>query len=247
VAMATTFPRHLRPSLKTPRNARMVVPGELSAQLALADDFLRYHQPPWPWLQEHSSYVMALIAVFLGAFFRDTSATRYQKAQRRRDLIKSMEFNGPGSCEMRREIEGWSVAPNIPKGVDKEFPKYFYAWMREATATRYPFGPIAVKTHFAGYLRDDLRQKGVLLPRRETGACVICGKVYRCELPGTVRMRLAVPCGHWCCDEPCAKQLEQHANAAKRQLDCAECRRPLKQYKVSEYPGQCVEVEDDAS
>ena len=116
---------------------------------------------------------------------------------------------------------------------------------REAIATRYPFGPIAVKTRFAGYLRDDLREKSILLPREATGACVICGKVYRCELPGTVRMRLAVPCGHWCCDEPCAKQLEQSAKSSKRRLDCPECRNPLKQYKVDAYPGQCLEVQDD--
>ena len=116
---------------------------------------------------------------------------------------------------------------------------------REAVAARYPFGPIAVKTRFAGYLRDDLREKGILLPRDATSACVICRKVYRCDLPGTVRMRLAVPCGHWCCDEPCAKQLEQNAKSSKRKLECPECRHPLKQYKVAAYPGQCVEVEDN--
>ena len=115
---------------------------------------------------------------------------------------------------------------------------------REATAERWPCGPIAAQTRFGFYLRDDLAEKGILLPNEGKGACGICDKRYRSKLPGSVRLRCAVPCGHWFC-EPCAEEFEQHLRYSTLPPACPLCRHPLKEYKGKAYPGQCIAPDDD--
>jgi hypothetical protein len=110
-------------------NSRLTFPGELSIQLGISRDFTRYNHPPWPWLQEHATYVRALIDVFIESFFEDTDASPWQRVARRRDLIRWMRFDETGSCPMREIIEGWS-ARLVPAGMKGDHPAYLYLWRK---------------------------------------------------------------------------------------------------------------------
>jgi len=222
-----------------PLQGRVAFPGERSIGWAIAHGFSRYNTPPWIWLSQQQTYVEQLLRTFLLTFiFVETAlATARMKKDRARELKKWMQFDGSGCSEAQKDIESWSEHKSSHR----------QRWRDEARAVKQKFSPTAVRIRFARCLVDELRKRGVLLPRENTVDCKCCLGTFRPDLAGMTRWRLAVPCGHWCCDDPCGKELEAVAMKEREPMRCPECRHVIMSYKTKEFRGQCVTCVDDDS
>ena len=99
---------------------------------------------------------------------------------------------------------------------------------------RFPRSDTALRIHLARFVVASLRDLGVLRQRTAGSDCSICFGTYRCDLGGSSRWRLAMPCGHWTC-QPCDAQ----ARAVWGQ-QCPQCQQPMAAVAIRAFPGKCA-------